>query len=47
MPDLCSGLSFEQMVVFSLVHGLLGFLGCEFGEIKLIPGVLPRYVIII
>ena len=29
VPDLSSGLSFEQMVEFSLVHSLLGFLGCE------------------
>ena len=29
VPELSSGLSFEQMVGFSLVHSLLGFLGCE------------------
>ena len=28
-PELSSGLSLEQMVGFSLVHSLLGFLGCE------------------
>ena len=28
-PELLSGLSLEQMVGFSLVHSLLGFLGCE------------------
>ena len=26
---MCNGLSFEQMVGFSLIHSLLGFLGCE------------------
>ena len=29
VPDLTSYLSFEQMVGFSLVPSLLGFLGCE------------------
>ena len=29
VPDLSSGLSFVWMVGFSLVHSLLGFLGCE------------------
>ena len=29
VPDLPNGLSFDQMVGFSLVHSLLGFLGCE------------------
>ena len=29
VPDLSSGLSFEQMVGFSLVHSLLGFLSSE------------------
>ena len=29
VPELSSGLSFEQMVAFSLVHSLLGFLGRE------------------
>ena len=29
VPDLSSVLSFEQMAGFSLVHSLLGFLGCE------------------
>ena len=29
VPELSSGLSFEQMVGFSFVHSLLGFLGCE------------------
>ena len=29
VPELSSGLSFEQMVGFSLVHILLGFLGRE------------------
>ena len=28
-PELFSGLSLEQMVGFSLVHSLHGFLGCE------------------
>ena len=28
-PELSSGLSSKQMVGFSLVHSLLGFLGCE------------------
>ena len=28
-PDLSSGLSLEQVVGFSFVHSLLGFLGCE------------------
>ena len=27
--ELSSGVSFEQMVGFCLVHSLLGFLGCE------------------
>ena len=27
--ELSSGLSFEKMVGFSLVHSLLGFVGCE------------------
>ena len=27
--DLSSGLSFEHVMGFSLVHSLLGFLGCE------------------
>ena len=29
VPDLSSGLSFEQVVGFNLVHSLLSFLGCE------------------
>ena len=29
VPELSSGLSFQQMVGFSLVHSLLGFLSCE------------------
>ena len=29
ISELSSGLSFAQMVGFSLVHGSLGFLGCE------------------
>ena len=29
VPELSSGLSFEQMVGFSLMHSVLGFLGCE------------------
>ena len=28
VPELSSGLSLEQMAGFSLVHSLLGFLGC-------------------
>ena len=31
-PDLSSGLSLEQIVGFSLVHSLLGFLCCESWE---------------
>ena len=41
VPDLSSGLSFEQMVGFGLVHNLLGILGCG-NWMRLIWRILPN-----